>query len=129
MLRFKDTKKEWRGEAIAEVRHPRNIEQLWTDAELDKIGLERFTPSVEAPQPRRQGASRELLAFFSEDEQENIVEALNATKKGRRQLHVMAITGTVDLDDLKFRNALNGLAQAGAIPQAKVDALLTGGFQ
>ena len=44
MLRFIDTKAEWKGEPVNGLRHPPNIEQLWSDKELKAIGLERHTP-------------------------------------------------------------------------------------
>ncbi len=44
MLIRSDTLQPWRGEPIAGVRHPRNIEQLWTDEELAKVGLYLAVP-------------------------------------------------------------------------------------
>lgn len=49
-LVYKGTDKEWSGERINGISHPRNIKQLWSDAELDQIGLERKAqpgPSLE----------------------------------------------------------------------------------
>lgn len=48
------TFREWDGGLINEVRHPRNIEQLWTDAELAELGL--YRPAADpttAPQGHR----------------------------------------------------------------------------
>lgn len=44
MIRFISDQKEWKGAPINGVRHPPSIGTLWTDSELKKIGLERFTP-------------------------------------------------------------------------------------
>jgi hypothetical protein len=46
MLWFKDTKEIWRGEAIGEIRHPVDIEQKWTKAQLAKVGLEVKPPET-----------------------------------------------------------------------------------
>ena len=51
MLRFIETEERWTGEPINDIRHPRNIEQLWSAAELAKIGLERYTPPKPEPVP------------------------------------------------------------------------------
>jgi hypothetical protein len=51
MIRYIDTQEDWNGEAINDIRHPRNIEQLWSAAELAKIGLERYTPPKQEPIP------------------------------------------------------------------------------
>lgn len=37
-----DSLKDWKGEAIGGVRHPLDIEQKWTDAELKAVGLGRL---------------------------------------------------------------------------------------
>lgn len=38
--------KPWNGEAVNAVRHPLNIEQIWTDQQLADAGLFRVTPFV-----------------------------------------------------------------------------------
>ena len=38
-LKTKDAYPEWRGEAIGDIKHPLNIEALWSDDELEKVGL------------------------------------------------------------------------------------------
>ena len=43
-VRYIATQQIWDGEAINDVRHPRNIATRWTDEELAAIGLERFEP-------------------------------------------------------------------------------------
>lgn len=51
MLRFIKTEERWTGEPINGIRHPRNIEKLWSDEELAAIGLERYTPPKPEPVP------------------------------------------------------------------------------
>lgn len=41
----------WLGEPINDVRHPRSIERLWTDADLAAIGLRKRIPPPPAPIP------------------------------------------------------------------------------
>lgn len=52
MLRFIDTQLPWGGEPIDDIRHPRTIEKLWTDEELNAIGLERVAADNPAPPDR-----------------------------------------------------------------------------
>jgi len=40
----------WRGEPINGIRHPKNIEKIWTDAELEAIGLCRPAPFDPLPE-------------------------------------------------------------------------------
>ena len=51
MIRYIDTKEAQNGEPINEVRHPLNIGKLWSKAQLNKIGLEVYTPPVKEPEP------------------------------------------------------------------------------
>lgn len=51
MLRHIDTKERWNGERIDGIAHPKNIEQLWTDAELAAVGLERYEKPKPKPKP------------------------------------------------------------------------------
>lgn len=44
---------EWRGEPINDVRHPYTIEYLWSDAELQEIGL--YKPHMIVDQPIPEG--------------------------------------------------------------------------
>ena len=46
MLIRTDTLQLWQGEALEGVRHPSNIEALWTAQELAAIGLVRAIPMV-----------------------------------------------------------------------------------
>jgi hypothetical protein len=48
-LRYIDTQEIWRGQAINNVAHPRNIEQLWTADQLAAIGLEVVPPPEPVP--------------------------------------------------------------------------------
>jgi hypothetical protein len=48
-LRYIDTQEIWRGQAINNVAHPRNIEQLWTADQLAAIGLEVVPPPAPVP--------------------------------------------------------------------------------
>lgn len=50
-IRHIESKQDWRGERINGVAHPRNIADLWSDAELSAIGLERYEPPVVEPKP------------------------------------------------------------------------------
>jgi hypothetical protein len=52
MLVYTGTNDIWTGEPINNVRHPLNIEQLWTDAELNAIGLARVPPPVVSSVPQ-----------------------------------------------------------------------------
>lgn len=45
MLVYSNTKEPWKGERIDDISHPRNIEKLWSKAELTSIGLEIFVPT------------------------------------------------------------------------------------
>lgn len=40
MLRNIKTKVLWKGEAVNGIRHPKNIERIWSISELASIGLE-----------------------------------------------------------------------------------------
>jgi len=40
----------WKGEPINGISHPRNIEQLWSDAELQNIGLYKLIPGDDIPE-------------------------------------------------------------------------------
>lgn len=40
---------QWNGELISDIRYPRNIEVLWSDAELAEIGLFHPLPADPAP--------------------------------------------------------------------------------
>lgn len=51
MLRFIETEERWAGGPINGIRHPRNIEQLWSDEELAAVGLERYKPPKPEPVP------------------------------------------------------------------------------
>ena len=49
MLLFAENDEPWTGQAIDGVRHPLNIEQLWSTEELAAIGLQVFVPPEPAP--------------------------------------------------------------------------------
>ncbi len=40
---------QWNGESINDVSHPRNIEQVWSDEELNAIGLYKLLPGDDIP--------------------------------------------------------------------------------
>jgi len=46
MLIRKDTLRPWEGEVLGELRHPLNIEQVWTVEELAAIGLVKAVHAV-----------------------------------------------------------------------------------
>lgn len=45
-----DTPVSWKGEPINGISHPRNIEQLWSDAELQNIGLYKLIAGDNIPE-------------------------------------------------------------------------------
>lgn len=63
MLLYVKTNAEWLGEAIDGVRHPLNIESLWSDSELALIGLQKYVPPVAPIRPR---PPRDKLAEYLE---------------------------------------------------------------
>lgn len=113
MLRFIASGLTWHGEEIDGVRHPRDIEQKWSAADLEAIGLEVFTPPapppptfsalVNAERDRRIGAGFTFdfgsgAVEFDSDEQsrENIAGALGLAQ--------LAIAGGAQPGDLRWSN-------------------------
>ena len=132
MLCYIDTKKEWRGEPIKGLRHPRNIEQLWTDAELQAVGLERYTPPAPEPapaQPRRTGTFVEFMDMFTPEQQ----VAILAASKQSPALEILLMRATaqnqVDIDSPMLAAGLGPLMQAGILSADDVSAIQAEGFK
>lgn len=98
----------WTGEALAGVRHPLNIEQLWTDAQLAAVGLYRVIPFVAPDGYSRTGQPSYALSGSA------VAETFS----------VLLDPPTQIISDRQFFQAL---ALQGAISQAEaLDAVKTG---
>lgn len=128
MIRYIDTQEEWRGEPINRLRHPMNIGQLWSDAELQAVGLERYTPPAPEPVQRRVGTFVEFMDLFSAEKQ----GAILAASKQSPALELLIIRATaqnvVDLDSPVLNAGLGPLVQAGILSAEEVAAIQQGGF-
>ena len=64
--------KPWHGEAIDNVRHPLNIENLWSEGELAKIGLRVRPTKVKPPPTLEQAKDRTRDRLESKAEQKRL---------------------------------------------------------
>lgn len=132
MLIYSETQERWRGEPINGIRHPRNIEKLWSDAELAAIGLEKYVPPVEPPQepsPRRVGTYTELMDKFTQQEKMAILAAAKQSPELELILMQATASNRVALDSELLAQNLAALVQAGVISQERVDGVLGGSFE
>ena len=128
MLREIETKEIWTGRALAGVRHPSNIDDLWSDAELLAVGLERFTPPVLPAPPRRVGTFIEFMDKFTEAEQATILTAARRNPALDLVLFRASAANRIDLDDKRLAIALEKFVAAGLVSVEKVTALKSGSF-
>lgn len=100
-LVYSGTSNPWRGERIEGVLYPINIEQLWPDAELSAIGLERYTPPPAPPAPL-------ACAHVDAERDRRIAAGHDVTIGDGRTISVQT------RDERDFRN-LNGLVSQAIV--------------
>lgn len=119
MLKIVASGKEWRGEVVNGVRHPSNIEALWTDADLAVAGFVRIPPAPPVPPaPRRTGTFIEFMDRFSPAEQARILVAARRNPALDLVLLRASAANSIDLDDPRLAAALQQFVAAGIVDSA-----------
>ena len=132
MLRYINTEEPWTAsELINGVRHPRNIEKLWSTAELYAIGLEVVpTPEPTPVPPRTSCDFAEFMGLFTTAEQIAIKTAtlsVDAIPVGLWYDQAVALNW-LDLTSDKMAQGMAALVGAGLLTQARSDEILATEF-
>ena len=132
MLRHIDTQEAWNPKLpINDVRHPRNIEQVWSTEELAAIGLEVIpTPEPTPVPPRTSCDFAEFMELFTTAEQIAIKTAalsVDTIPVGLWYDQAVALNW-LDLTSDKMAQGMAALVGAGLLTQARSDEILATEF-
>ena len=131
-LRYIDTQEPWNPkQPINGVRHPRNIEQLWSAADLAAIGLETVPAAAPEPTPpRTTGDFAEFMGLFTQAEQAAIKTAalsVDAIAVGLWYDQAVA-ANSIDLTSVRVGQGMAALVAGGLLTQARSDEILASNF-
>jgi hypothetical protein len=101
MLEYVANSQPWTGERINDTSYPRNIEQLWSSAELAEIGLQVHVPT---PPTLDAVKAQKIAAAWSEQEQRFAASSVTVTVNGyareygcdsKTRENILAIVGAI----------------------------------
>jgi hypothetical protein len=131
-LRHIDTQSIWAGEPINEVRHPKNIEKLWSPDELAAIGLE-VVPPPPAPEPtvappRTVCDFIEYMELFTEQEQLAIAAAALSSPALKLWYDQAIASNRIELTSGRVAAGMQTLVDAGLLQADRRDVVLATTF-
>lgn len=119
MLIHSNDRTPWAGEAIGGIRHPSDIEEKWTAAELAAIGLEKIETQKPVATSRRVGTFSEFMGLFTSAEQTTIAGAAMQSVPIKLWYDQAVAQNWIDLDSQKVKDGMAALVGAGLITSAR----------
>lgn len=128
-LRHIGTKEPWNGERIGGKAHAPNIGEIWTEAQLKKVGLEKVPPSPAVePQPLRLCEPWQFIDLFTDSEYATMAEKRKTNLALDKWLTLALATSSINLDSPRVQGGMTALVAEGVLTQARADIIMSTDF-